>query len=220
MLEEAILNKYALWYNQLISSALNREKPSVYCEKHHIVPASLGGSNKKDNRVWLTAREHFIAHAMLARCFTGQSKSKMEMAQYYMIVGKKSGFKNFRYTPKTSIIVANARSKRGLAISAALKGRKNTWAKSPSLAQSQAIAEANASRVWKESSRLKVADAARSRVGEKRSEAALVNMRAGAQRRYSQKHIVINNGISNKQILETSLSLYEGWERGRIKRTT
>ena len=31
-----------------------------YYEKHHIQPKSLGGSNKKENLVRLTAREHFI----------------------------------------------------------------------------------------------------------------------------------------------------------------
>lgn len=55
---------YVRTYNDLI------EKRKVcpakgYVENHHIVPRSLGGSNKKDNLVTLTAREHWIAHLLL-----------------------------------------------------------------------------------------------------------------------------------------------------------
>jgi len=36
-----------------------------YYEIHHIVPKSLGGSNRSHNKVLLTAKEHFIAHHLL-----------------------------------------------------------------------------------------------------------------------------------------------------------
>lgn len=42
-----------------------------YFEKHHIIPKSFGGSNKKDNIVSLTGREHFVAHCLLARMYGG-----------------------------------------------------------------------------------------------------------------------------------------------------
>lgn len=38
-----------------------------YCEKHHIVPKSLGGTDSPDNLINLTAREHFLAHLLLYR---------------------------------------------------------------------------------------------------------------------------------------------------------
>jgi len=42
-----------------------------YSEKHHVVPRSHGGSNKKDNLVALTPRQHFIAHRMLWKAYGG-----------------------------------------------------------------------------------------------------------------------------------------------------
>lgn len=53
------------------SKAKNRKKLKksdsnyMYYENHHIFPSSLGGSNNKDNKVLLTAREHFVAHLLL-----------------------------------------------------------------------------------------------------------------------------------------------------------
>lgn len=49
------------------NNPLNPEK--VYLESHHIIPRSLGGSNKKSNLVNLTAREHFICHLLLVKIF-------------------------------------------------------------------------------------------------------------------------------------------------------
>jgi hypothetical protein len=46
-------------------------------ENHHIVPRSLGGSNKKENIVSLTAREHFICHWLLWKFTKGKDKIKM-----------------------------------------------------------------------------------------------------------------------------------------------
>lgn len=46
---------------------------SAYCERHHIIPKCLGGLPKKltwehhKNIIWLTAKEHFIAHKLLAK---------------------------------------------------------------------------------------------------------------------------------------------------------
>lgn len=37
-----------------------------YHERHHIVPKCVGGTNDKDNLIDLFAREHFIAHKLLA----------------------------------------------------------------------------------------------------------------------------------------------------------
>lgn len=39
----------------------------TYHERHHIVPKCMGGSNEKENLIDLFAREHFIAHKLLAQ---------------------------------------------------------------------------------------------------------------------------------------------------------
>jgi hypothetical protein len=62
---------YSKHYEALIAKAKARGKPEGYAERHHVVPRSLGGSNSRNNLVWLTAREHFIAHVLLAHVHGG-----------------------------------------------------------------------------------------------------------------------------------------------------
>ena len=57
---------YERIYNQLTEKR-KVHKLTGYTETHHIQPKSLGGSNSKDNLVELTAKEHFIAHLLLAK---------------------------------------------------------------------------------------------------------------------------------------------------------
>lgn len=57
---------YVKQYENLINKSRQRTLEG-YKEVHHIVPKSLGGSDKKENLVELTAREHFIAHLLLVK---------------------------------------------------------------------------------------------------------------------------------------------------------
>ncbi len=52
-------------------------KDYVYYEEHHVIPKSLGGSNKKSNLVLLTPEEHYICHSLLPDFCDGPSKYKM-----------------------------------------------------------------------------------------------------------------------------------------------
>lgn len=72
---------YQRHYDALIQKALNRSKPEGYTEKHHIVPRSMGGSDDPANLVILTAREHCMAHVLLAKIHGG----KMWAAAMYMM---------------------------------------------------------------------------------------------------------------------------------------
>lgn len=69
-------NKYTRWYYNIVNKAKERTI-SGYCEKHHIIPKSLGGDNQKNNIVHLTAREHFICHKLLVKMVKSQKKYKM-----------------------------------------------------------------------------------------------------------------------------------------------
>lgn len=67
---------YQKIYDQLIDKrkkyplTKNKKDPNyVYCETHHIIPKSLGGTNEKSNLVNLTAREHYIAHVLLFKLY-------------------------------------------------------------------------------------------------------------------------------------------------------
>lgn len=43
-----------------------------YYERHHIIPKSMGGSNKKANIIELTPEDHFFAHILLAKIYGGK----------------------------------------------------------------------------------------------------------------------------------------------------
>ena len=62
---------YQKIYNQLIQKRLTDSllKKDCYCETHHIIPRSEGGSDDDDNKVNLSAREHYIAHLLLAKIY-------------------------------------------------------------------------------------------------------------------------------------------------------
>lgn len=76
-------NKYWRWYVALCGRARER-KLSQGCEKHHVQPKSLGGTDVVANLVSLTFREHFLAHWLLIKCTTGAAKRKMSLALWAM----------------------------------------------------------------------------------------------------------------------------------------
>lgn len=76
-------NKYTRIYYQIVTRAQHRTLDG-YKEKHHIIPKSFGGSNKKENLVELTAREHFICHWLLTKMTEGLLKGKMIYAVWML----------------------------------------------------------------------------------------------------------------------------------------
>jgi hypothetical protein len=61
---------YKKIYDKIIENRLNNPLDETeYGENHHIVPRSLGGRDEVQNLVRLTAREHFICHALLAEMY-------------------------------------------------------------------------------------------------------------------------------------------------------
>jgi hypothetical protein len=58
--------------------------PQGYTEKHHIIPKSLGGADRKDNLVRLTPKEHFICHLLLPKMVEGPAVYKMVFAFFRM----------------------------------------------------------------------------------------------------------------------------------------
>jgi hypothetical protein len=86
---------YEKHYNLLIETRRNRILDSnTYYEKHHILPKSMGGDNSSNNIVYLTAREHFIAHWLLLRI---HNNKEMSFAFYAMThMGKNQEIKSSR----------------------------------------------------------------------------------------------------------------------------
>jgi hypothetical protein len=62
---------YFLAYQRLIDKAKARVCVDGYVERHHVLPRALGGSDDSSNLVALTAREHFVAHVLLAKIHGG-----------------------------------------------------------------------------------------------------------------------------------------------------
>jgi len=66
---------YEKTYNSIVKHAKNRELKQ-YKEQHHIVPKCLKGTDSPENLVYLTAREHFIAHLLLTKIYPSSKKLK------------------------------------------------------------------------------------------------------------------------------------------------
>lgn len=113
--------KYEEIYNALI---LKRQQNLVqgYSERHHIIPKCMNGSNDITNIVRLSAREHFIAHLLLAKMYGG----KLIFAVWRMTNDKITGRKinNRQYeNAKKKLAVYNSSDEKKLKLSIALTGR-------------------------------------------------------------------------------------------------
>ena len=64
---------YQKHYDTLINRAKNRLLEG-YSERHHIIPRCMGGTNRKDNLVALTAEEHYVAHQLLVKMYPDNDK--------------------------------------------------------------------------------------------------------------------------------------------------
>ena len=109
-------------YIRLIEHAKQRTVQTGYVEKHHILPRSLGGKDEIENMVSLTAREHFIAHLLLAKIYGG----KMIYAVFMMSTRKgytNRDYENLRIEFGKQV---SANKERGLKISRKLTGIPKT----------------------------------------------------------------------------------------------
>ena len=87
---------YKKVYNQLIEYA-KQNPPTKYKEQHHIVPKAEGGSDDKSNLVRLSARQHYIAHLLLAKIY---DDVKMHRAVLMMQSISKCHKRNFKFNSR------------------------------------------------------------------------------------------------------------------------
>lgn len=70
-------------------------KKIQYCESHHIIPRSLGGTDELDNIVNFTAREHYVAHKILVKAYLqkygkeSEHYKKMVAALFFMTTSQR-----------------------------------------------------------------------------------------------------------------------------------
>lgn len=186
---------YAFWMMSVTSKNHNRYMPrasTLYeSQRKAFVAAQTGKKHSKE-----TKRK--IGDAHRGKILSDETKRKISAANQ----GKS--------LPKTI--------EHRAAISTSLKGRKNTWTKSTSDKQKEATRTANKNRVWSVEQRQHMAQVAKSRTGEIRSEESRKNLSAGAKKRFSVPHVTINNGVKNTLIPLSKLCDYPGWVRGRLKK--
>jgi hypothetical protein len=110
---------YKKIYDDLIDRARNRIIPKgIYKESHHIVPVCMKGSNDVENRVLLLAREHCLAHLLLAKIYP--SEHALFHAAWMMY------HKTKKYDPLYNCKKYEwLKKKRSQIISEAMKGEKN-----------------------------------------------------------------------------------------------
>ena len=118
-------SKYTHWYYTIITRAQQRKLENTYFEKHHIIPKCLGGSNRRDNLVCLTAREHFICHLLLPRMVDDSvAKSKMWYAAWcLMAMSGSNGQRKFKYGARSFATIREHRSQQ---VTKMRTGRKHT----------------------------------------------------------------------------------------------
>lgn len=108
---------YQKVYTQLIShrksNSLNKSKV-LYTELHHIVPRCLGGLDKPENLVRLTAREHFIAHRLLAKIH--RDNSKLALAVLLMMKVQGGAVHSSKEIARLKELASNTASETSLAL--------------------------------------------------------------------------------------------------------
>jgi hypothetical protein len=98
---------YQKIYTNLIQKAINDNRlkgKTMYYEAHHIIPTCMGGTGTNQqwkthsNIVLLTAREHFLAHWLLARIHPNNTKI---IYAFWMMCNTKNKNQSQRFTPSS-----------------------------------------------------------------------------------------------------------------------
>ena len=93
-----IMETYEEFINNILETRGRFNCGDEYHERHHIKPKCLGGTNKEENLVDLFAREHFIAHKLLAQ--ENQDNEELVYAWWMMSIVKNDNQDRYELTPK------------------------------------------------------------------------------------------------------------------------
>ena len=156
-------NMKNITYKEFIENILNTRGRFAcgdeYYEKHHIVPKCLGGTNSRDNLIDLYAREHFVAHRLLAL----ENPENNGLAHAWTLMSRINNHDGkYEVTPEE---YEEARKKyitlmKGKSFSEEHRmkiGKANKGRIVPEDARS-AVAKANANRIWSKESRQKLSN--------------------------------------------------------------
>ena len=212
---------YKQIYNQLISKRQQETPPeNCYTETHHILPRCIGGTNEQSNLVKLTAREHYIAHLLLAKIYNTYG---MYAAVIYMHTGRFNNRK-FKFN---SHLYQKIREEFAQKMSQKMKG-KTSWNKGKKMSDEfkqkvSIIKKGNKYWVGKKHS-----DETKKKISEKhkgryigRTPTWLVGKTLSEEHKLKDREAILglkywNNGIKNVRARECP----EGFVRGRLKKKT
>ena len=76
---------YKDYYDELILLRGSKDKPKGYSERHHVIPKWMGGTNNKNNLIYLSFKDHVFAHWLLWKQF----RDKPSAYSYYMMMKRK-----------------------------------------------------------------------------------------------------------------------------------
>jgi hypothetical protein len=142
--------KYYTKYNQIVKHYKEldlKKSKDLYTESHHVIPKSMGGTNKKENLVRVPGRVHFLLHWMLYRIYRTK-----EMA--FAWASMRMNRHNVRYTSRSFVYASRTYSESRVGhkhsaeskakMSEARKG-KSSWSKGKSFSDEHKakIAEKN-----------------------------------------------------------------------------
>ena len=115
-------NKYARWYNDIVTRGKTRSKaPGI--ETHHIIPECLNGPDTAENKTNVTNREHFICHWLLTKMYSGKDRHRVLNALRMM---RAENPNQKRYSTKiTSRVYANMKLEWSILQSEKMRGAGN-----------------------------------------------------------------------------------------------
>ena len=114
-------NKYTKLYFQIINSTTETELLG-YCETHHIIPRSFGGSDDEDNLVKLSSRKHFLCHYLLTKMVKERSNLWFKAVKAFSMMH--TGHEGKRYI--NSKLYEQNRKHMSVTMSKAQSGEKNS----------------------------------------------------------------------------------------------
>lgn len=112
---------YQTIYNKIVTRGKTLGKYNMNMERHHIIPRCMGGDNSDENLVYLTPREHFIAHQLLVKI----NKGHVGLIKSAAIMSKKTKF-NHRHCSKQYEWLRIKSSEANRIISKSKRGKKRS----------------------------------------------------------------------------------------------
>ena len=92
----------------MLRARLRVRSRAAYYERHHVVPRCMGGKDNKENLVLLSAREHFVAHQLLAKMHPWHCGLQLAVAAMSWGLGRRLNNRRYEWVRRRSAKVQAA----------------------------------------------------------------------------------------------------------------